>query len=124
MRWKNAFRFYEYLQPYLKVSKPIEEKPIVAFDAGAVREIMEDGSSGILVPLGNIPALAEAITSFLNDSARCNRFGARGREIVEEKFSIDVAIAKTEERRDLCRMLARLEKIMLIPDAKKILLIR
>lgn len=73
------------------------EKPVVAFDAGAVREIMEDGTSGILVPLGDIPSLAEAIVSLLDDNERCRRFGARGREIVQEKFSMDVAIAKTEE---------------------------
>jgi glycosyltransferase involved in cell wall biosynthesis len=79
------------------------EKAVVAFDAGAVREIMEDGLSGILVPLGDISALAEAILSLLNDSERCREFGARGRKIVQEKFNIDVAVAKTEEVYTECR---------------------
>ncbi|MEK7274500.1 MAG: glycosyltransferase, partial [Candidatus Desantisbacteria bacterium] len=73
------------------------EKPVVAFDAGAVREIMENGDSGILVPSGDIPALAEAIVLLLNDSVKCRRFGERGRKIVEEKFSLDAAIVKTEK---------------------------
>ena len=28
LKWKNVFRLYEYIQPYLKVSRPIEEKPV------------------------------------------------------------------------------------------------
>lgn len=28
VKWKNVFRLYEYLQPHLKVSKPVEEKPV------------------------------------------------------------------------------------------------
>jgi len=39
----------------------------------------------------------------LNNSERCRRFGARRRKIVQEKFSIDVAIAKTEEVYAECR---------------------
>jgi len=55
------------------------------------------------IKIRNVIADAEAIVSFLNNSERCRRFGARRRKIVQEKFSIDVAIAKTEEVYAECR---------------------
>ncbi len=43
---------------YLEAMKHL--KPIVAYDAGAARETITDGENGILVPVGNIVALADA----------------------------------------------------------------
>jgi len=36
-------------------------RPVVAFDAGGVRETVVDGETGVLVPLGDASALAEAL---------------------------------------------------------------
>ncbi len=40
-------------------------KPVVATDGGGVPEIVEDGHTGILVPMGNVQAMADAICQIL-----------------------------------------------------------
>jgi glycosyltransferase involved in cell wall biosynthesis len=61
--------------------------PIVGFDVGAVREYLEDGRTGLLVPPGDVPALAAAIDRLLNDAALAAELGARGRELVSARFT-------------------------------------
>ena len=61
--------------------------PVVATTAGALREIVEDGVSGLLVPPGNVEALAEAIRTLLEDPQRCRAMGEAGARRVREQFS-------------------------------------
>jgi len=64
-------------------------KPVVATNGGGVPEIVEDGKTGILVPLGDAPAMADAICEVLNDPERARAMGALGRERVEHHFTIE-----------------------------------
>jgi glycosyltransferase involved in cell wall biosynthesis len=52
--------------------------PVVATRVGGVPEEVEDGRSGLLVPPGDPPALAEAIRIVLSDPALRARFAAEG----------------------------------------------
>ena len=61
--------------------------PIVGFDVGAVREYLEDGRTGLLVPPGDVSALARAIDRILNDAPLAAELGARGRELVSARFT-------------------------------------
>ena len=61
--------------------------PIVGFDVGAVREYLENGRTGLLVPPGDVPALAAAIERLLNDAPFAAELGARGRELVSARFT-------------------------------------
>ena len=61
--------------------------PIVATTAGALSEIVEDGVTGVLVPPGDIGALARAIQSLLEDPARCRSMGDAGARRIRERFS-------------------------------------
>lgn len=61
--------------------------PIVGFDVGAVREYLEDGRTGLLVPPGDVSALARAIDRILNDAPLAAELGARGRELVSSRFT-------------------------------------
>ena len=61
--------------------------PIVGFDVGAVREYLEDGRTGLLVPPGDTAALANALERLLNDPALAAELGARGRELVAARFT-------------------------------------
>jgi glycosyltransferase involved in cell wall biosynthesis len=48
--------------------------PVVAFDSGALREVIEDGVTGILVPPGDVAAAAAACrTAMAIDRAQCRR---------------------------------------------------
>jgi L-malate glycosyltransferase len=62
-------------------------KPIVATRAGGVPEVVADGESGLLVDAGDEVGLAGAIVTLLKDRDLGRRFGARARQVVQERFS-------------------------------------
>ena len=53
-------------------------KPVVATAVGGVPDVVEAGSTGILVPPGDPGALAAAIVDVLTTPARASEFGTRG----------------------------------------------
>lgn len=64
-------------------------KPVVATNGGGVPEIVEDRKTGILVPMGDATAMADAICEVLNDPEQARAMGALGRERVELHFTIE-----------------------------------
>jgi glycosyltransferase involved in cell wall biosynthesis len=72
-------------------------KPVVAFGHGALPEIVEDGKTGLLVSPGDIPALATAIISLLDNEERRQFLGHNGRTRAETHFTIQRAIQEFEE---------------------------
>ncbi len=66
--------------------------PVVAFDAGAIREWLADGVSGFLAPWMDRNAFAARIDTLLQDKALARRLGERGRELAAERFSFDAYI--------------------------------
>jgi glycosyltransferase involved in cell wall biosynthesis len=79
--------------------------PVVATRAGGIPEAIDDGVTGVLVPLHDDDALAEALVKLLRDPALRQRLGAAGRARVADEFSVDRMVARTL---DVYR--ARLEK--------------
>ncbi|HSF18063.1 MAG TPA: glycosyltransferase family 4 protein [Vicinamibacteria bacterium] len=61
--------------------------PVVTLDVAPLREIVRPGSEGVLVPEGNVRALAEAITLLLENPERARTMGASARARVVERFS-------------------------------------
>ena len=61
--------------------------PVVATTAGAYPEVIEDGRSGLLVPPGDAPALAESIGRVLDDAQLRQRLGQEGRRRIMGHFS-------------------------------------
>lgn len=76
--------------------------PVITCPVGGIPEIVEDGASGLLVPVGDGVALRTAIESLLSDSVHARAMGRRGREIVEERFD---AAKNTQQVLDLLRTL-------------------
>jgi glycosyltransferase involved in cell wall biosynthesis len=72
-------------------------KPVVATRTGGIPEIVEDESTGILVEPRDPAALAEAISSLLEDQDRAARFGAAGRERRRREFDIDLMVQRFED---------------------------
>jgi glycosyltransferase involved in cell wall biosynthesis len=62
--------------------------PVVASSVGGVPEIVEDATTGLLVPPGDAAALAAALERLLADAALRRRLGAAGRERVRERFDL------------------------------------
>ncbi len=64
-------------------------KPVVATRAGGVCEVMADGETGLLVPMGDAEAMARAIGSLLDHPDRAREMGLAGRTRAETHFSIE-----------------------------------
>lgn len=60
--------------------------PVVVTDATGVTDTMSDGETGLIVPVGNVSALAQAIEALLTDSERARAMGRSGRELVKARF--------------------------------------
>jgi glycosyltransferase involved in cell wall biosynthesis len=71
--------------------------PVVATDVGGNREVVRDGESGLLVPVTDPAALADAMLALLRDPARSVRMGNAGRARVEAEFNIDRTVAAYQQ---------------------------
>jgi len=71
--------------------------PVVAADAGGVREIVREGSTGLVVPPGDVRAMSEAMVELLSDPEGAARMGQAGRELAAERFDIDRQARRLEE---------------------------
>jgi glycosyltransferase involved in cell wall biosynthesis len=67
-------------------------KPVVATAAPGTTEVVNDGETGLLVPLRDPPALAQAIRTLVEDPERARRLGAAGRERVAADFRAETMI--------------------------------
>jgi len=71
--------------------------PVIATKAGALPEVVGNGSAGILVPPEDPVALAGAIKRLLADKPLRQRLGQAGRKRIEEAFSWEDAAKRTLE---------------------------
>jgi glycosyltransferase involved in cell wall biosynthesis len=69
-------------------------RALVATDVPGCREIVRDGDNGILVPLHDVPALADALARLAGDAELRRRMGRRSRERVEAHYSDEVIVAQ------------------------------
>jgi glycosyltransferase involved in cell wall biosynthesis len=60
--------------------------PVVAFDVGGVREWLTDGETGMVVPRGDVDALARAIETLLTDADLAAGYGRTGVDHVRARF--------------------------------------
>ncbi len=98
-----------YVQPSLSEAFPLPVLeamaaglPVVASRVGGIPEAVQDGQTGLLVPPGSAPALAEALLALLADQDRRRALGAAGRQRALEAYPWDV-IAQ-----ELCEQYQRL----------------
>lgn len=73
------------------------ETPVVASAVGGILEVVEDGTTGYLVPPGRPDDLAAALRRLLDDPGAARAMGQAGRRRVEERFSWARVAARTEE---------------------------
>ncbi len=74
--------------------------PVIATRVGGLPEVVEDGVTGFLRPVGDVEGMADAALSLLLDPDRKRRFGEEARRQAVERFS-ETAIV--ERYRDLYR---------------------
>ena len=70
-------------------------KPVVASRVGSLPEVVTDGETGFLVPLGDHQGFASRITALLRDGALSRQMGEAGRRRVESSFRWESAAQQT-----------------------------
>ena len=70
--------------------------PVVAGDLPAVRELVEDGRTGLLVDGSDPEAVAAALGGLSRDPALRRRLGEGGRARVEAEFALPAAVDRLE----------------------------
>jgi glycosyltransferase involved in cell wall biosynthesis len=71
--------------------------PVVATMSEGAREIIEDGVTGRLVPIGDTESLARAIIDLLTDKSEHQRFSVNALDVVRQHFSLERMVDVTEQ---------------------------
>jgi glycosyltransferase involved in cell wall biosynthesis len=79
------------------VEAMLYELPVIATRSEGATEIIENGESGVLVPNEDAEALAKAVLKLFDDENERERLSKNGRRRVEEHFSLERMVTKTEE---------------------------
>ncbi len=73
--------------PVVAIEAQAAGVPVVATDAGGTRNVVDDGETGFLAPIGAIDELAELLTRLRDDPDLRARLGATGAARMRERFS-------------------------------------
>ena len=71
-------------------------KPVIGTDNGGTPEIVVEGETGLLFPYGDARALADKISRLLECPEEMSRMGQAGRRRIEENFTIERYMEKTQ----------------------------
>lgn len=71
--------------------------PVVVTRVGGLPEVVRPGRTGWLVPPGDVPALAAALSHLLSDPETSQAFGRAGREQAVREFSLASMVRSHEE---------------------------
>jgi glycosyltransferase involved in cell wall biosynthesis len=84
-RWMSPLKVFEYMAA---------GKPILASDIPALREILRDGETAMLLPPGEPRAWADAARALLCDPGRAAALGARARAALLAEYTWDARAAR------------------------------
>jgi len=78
--------------------------PSVSTRVGGIPEVVEDNQSSLLVPFGDVDALASALEGLIDDKIRRSALGRAAQARARERFSAEVIVPRYEALyRRLCR---------------------
>ena len=70
---------------------------VVATATEGASEVIDDGETGLLVPIGGVARIADSIVLLLSDEERRRQIAARARETVNAKFSLKRMVDQIEQ---------------------------
>ncbi len=66
--------------------------PVVTTDVPGARDVIDDGTTGSVVPIGDFDGLVAATAALVDDPARRARLGAAARARCEARFGLDASV--------------------------------
>ena len=72
-------------------------RPVVAYNSGAISELVKDGYNGYLVKIHDIDSLAEKILYLINNQEHAETMGKNAREFIEKNYNIDLFYKRWHE---------------------------
>jgi glycosyltransferase involved in cell wall biosynthesis len=81
---------------YVLVEAMAAAVPCIASNVSSIPEIVEDGVTGILHPVGDIGAIANAINFILANPDTARAMGAEGQRVAREKFNLPRMLDQVE----------------------------
>lgn len=81
--------------PYTILDAMALGKPVVATAAVGTRDIVQDGVTGLLTPVGDPQAAAQAVARLLTTSQEAHSMGIAGRDLVLRRYSQAAMVERT-----------------------------
>jgi len=70
--------------------------PVIAWDAGGIKDWLIDGHNGYLVPWKDTTAFAARIDELLTDKTKARTMGLAGLKLVSERYDFDEYLQNLE----------------------------
>ena len=83
--------------PTVLLEAAASARPVVATDIHGIKDVVTDGETGLLVPVGDVAALQEAMAKLIADASLRRKMGRKAREVAEQRFGQDKINARTIE---------------------------
>ncbi|HXF25226.1 MAG TPA: N-acetyl-alpha-D-glucosaminyl L-malate synthase BshA [Gemmatimonadaceae bacterium] len=71
--------------------------PVVGSDAGGLPEVVTNGVTGLLYPVGDVDSMAAGVLSIVTDPRRQADMGAAGAEDARKRFALDTIVSQYED---------------------------
>lgn len=79
------------------VEAALAGRPVVATRTGGLPEVVLDGRTGILVPVDDVDAMANAITQLLGDRELATRLGSNAADSARNRFGLESFVANYDD---------------------------
>jgi glycosyltransferase involved in cell wall biosynthesis len=76
--------------PYTLLEAMSLARPIVASRVGGLAEVLEDGVTGVLVPVGDVAAVVAAVKRLVEDRKRAAAMGFAAAQVQRRQYTLDV----------------------------------
>lgn len=73
------------------------KKPVICTDYGGMKEVVEDGVTGLVVPASDVPALAQAVTKLMGSSELRGEMGEAGYQRLSKFFTSEIMAAQYDD---------------------------
>ena len=70
------------------------EVPVIATQSGGLPEVVIDGETGYLLPVGDVESMAEAAIEVLSNPELHHRMGQQGRELAATRFNVHEVVPR------------------------------